>query len=191
MMQMITALDARLLLLIQQDLHSEAATVFWEFMTDLGNMGILWIFIILLLLCRRRTRLTGWTAALAFLLNTVACNGILKLWVARPRPFTVFTEIVPLIPPPADFSFPSGHTSCAFAVAFVLYALLPRRWGVTALVTATLIGLSRLYLEVHYPTDVLVGVLIGFAAAKLALWIMEKRKSLRPAFSSRHPAEEQ
>lgn len=140
MMQTMTFLDAQLLLWIQQNLRSDAATVFWEFMTDLGNMGFLWILITVGLLIRSKTRSIGLTAALAIVLNTVISNGILKLWVARPRPFSTFTEIIPLITPPVDFSFPSGHTSSSFAVAFVLFALLPRRWGVGALVTAALIS---------------------------------------------------
>lgn len=176
MMQTITILDSQILLWIQQNLHTNGATAFWEFMTDLGNKGFLWILIILGLLIRKRSRFVGLTASLAFVMNTLVCNGILKHLVARPRPFSMFTDIVPLIMPPTDFSFPSGHTSISFAIAFVLYALLPRRWGIPAVVTAFLIGLSRLYLEFHYPSDVLAGAIIGFAVAKLAVGFMKKRK---------------
>lgn len=188
MMQTMTFLDAQLLLWIQQNLRSDAATVFWEFMTDLGNMGFLWILITVGLLIRSKTRSIGLTAALAIVLNTVISNGILKLWVARPWPFSTFTEIIPLITPPVDFSFPSGHTSSSFAVAFVLFALLPRRWGVGALVTAALISLSRLYLGVHYPTDVLTGVLIGYGVAKMAVWAVKKWEARRISASQWHSA---
>ncbi len=188
MMQTMNFLDAQLLLWIQQNLRSDAATVFWEFMTDLGNMGFLWILITVGLLIRSKTRSIGLTATLAIVLNTVISNGILKLWVARPRPFTTFSEIIPLITPPVDFSFPSGHTSSSFAVAFVLFALLPRRWGVGALVTAALISLSRLYLGVHYPTDVLTGVLIGYGVAKMAVWAVKKWEARRTSVSQWHSA---
>lgn len=188
MMQTMTFLDAQLLLWIQQNLRSDAATVFWEFMTDLGNMGFLWILITVGLLIRSKTRSIGLTAVLSIVLNTVISNGILKLWVARPRPFSTFTEIIPLITPPVDFSFPSGHTSSSFAVAFVLFALLPRRWGVGALVTAALISLSRLYLGVHYPTDVLTGVLIGYGVAKMAVWAVKKWEARRISASQWHSA---
>lgn len=179
MMQTITFLDSQILLWIQQNLRSNMATVFWEFMTDLGNMGLLWILVAVGLLLRRRTRSIGFTAALAIVMNTVISNGILKLWVARPRPFVTYADIIPLITPPVDFSFPSGHTSSSFAVAFVLFALLPRRWGVGALVAAALISLSRLYLGVHYPTDVLTGVLIAYGVSKMAVWAVKKWETRR------------
>ena len=79
-----------------------------------------------------------------------------------------------------DFSFPSGHTCASFAAAFALYKTLPRRWGIACLVLAALISLSRLYVGVHYPSDVLggaaVGIFAGWAGAALAEYISEKRK---------------
>lgn len=177
MLQTITSLDSQILFWIQQNIRSDSATLFWEFMTDLGNIGILWIFVTLILLFRKKTRTAGITAALAILMDTVISNGILKTWIARPRPFLTYTDIMPIIPPPTDFSFPSGHTAIAFAVAFVIYELLPRRYSIPALVTAALIGMSRLYLGVHYPTDILAGILIGFAIAKTAVWLIQKMGS--------------
>ncbi len=130
MMQRITDLDFQILLWIQQNIRGEDATDFWESMTDLGNMGAIWIAIALALFIYRRTRLCGATAMLAIVINTVVANVILKNWVARPRPFLAHPELHPLIHLPTDFSFPSGHTSCAFAVAFVIYALLPKRYSI-------------------------------------------------------------
>lgn len=179
MLQAVTTLDLQILLWVQQNIRSDTATAFWECMTDLGNMGALWIAVTVALWLRRKTRFAGAAASLAMLMDAVISNGLLKLWIARPRPFLAYTEITPLISPPADFSFPSGHTAFAFAVAFVIYELLPKRYGIPALVTAAFIGISRLYLGVHYPTDVLAGMLIGFVVAKTAVLLMQKMKSGR------------
>lgn len=85
----------------------------------------------------------------------------LKNLVARPRPFDVDPEIVVIIPKPSDFSFPSGHTLTAFASAFAVLSF-DRRLGISALVTASLIAFSRMYLYVHFPTDILGGILLAF-----------------------------
>ena len=74
-----------------------------------------------------------------------------------------------LVAPEHDFSFPSGHTACSFAAAWTIFRTAPRRYGTTALVLAALIALSRLYVGVHYPTDVLGGLIVGVAAAELAV----------------------
>lgn len=93
--------------------------------------------------------------------SLVINNLILKNLVARPRPYEMVAGLMPLIPRPADYSFPSGHTGSSFAAAVVLYGQLPKKWGIAALVLAVLISISRLYLGVHYPSDVLAGALIG------------------------------
>ena len=79
-------------------------------------------------------------------------NVCLKNLVARPRPMSV-EGLVPLIGKPTDYSFPSGHTCASFACALVLYRILPKKYGVPAVILASLIAFSRLYVGVHYPTD--------------------------------------
>lgn len=81
--------------------------------------------------------------------------------VARSRPYDCIRGLIPLITPPTDYSFPSGHTAASFAVGVLLFRKLPKRYGIPALVLAALIGFSRLYLGVHYPSDVLAGALLG------------------------------
>lgn len=83
--------------------------------------------------------------------------------VARPRPFDTYTQIIPLITRPKDYSFPSGHTCASFAVALVCLRMLPGKWGILPVVLAGMIAFSRLYLGVHYPGDVLAGFLDGTA----------------------------
>jgi undecaprenyl-diphosphatase len=90
--------------------------------------------------------------------------------VQRPRPFVTFTDLKIIIPTPSEFSFPSGHTASSFAAASVFYKHLPRKIGIPAIVLAGLIGLSRLYVGVHYPTDVIAGVLMGIFLG----WLAEK-----------------
>lgn len=134
--------------------------------TRLGDGGVIWIVLDLALLIHPKTRKKGITVAVALVLEVVCCNLILKPFVARIRPCDINTAITLLIPRPSDFSFPSGHTGTSFAATTALYKSRSRLW-MPALVLSCLIAFSRLYLYVHYPTDVLAGALIGI----LAGWI--------------------
>lgn len=93
--------------------------------------------------------------------------------VARTRPYDLLGYEI-LVRRLGDYSFPSGHTSASFAAATAIYAI-DRRWGAAAYVLAALIGFSRLYLGVHFPTDVLAGAVVGILAAKAAQCLLEKK----------------
>ena len=82
---------------------------------------------------------------------------------------------MPLIDKPTDYSFPTGHTCASFACALVLYRILPKKYGVPAVILASLIAFSRLSVGVHYPTDVLGGMFVGIFSSCLVLWIGKKR----------------
>ena len=112
----------------------------------------------------------------ALCIELVVCNGILKNLFARIRPCDVNTQIQLLIARPDDFSFPSGHTAASFAAAVILFLQLPKKYGIPALILAVLISFSRLYLGVHYPTDVLAGAVSGTLIALAVHWIFEKKK---------------
>ena len=149
------------------------------------NHGELWILLALCLVIYKRTRRQGWTVATALVLDLVCCNLLLKPLIGRIRPFAVNTAVELLIPPPLDASFPSGHTAASFAAVFALKAAGSPLWK-PALAVAVVIAFSRLYLYVHWPSDVLAGVLlgaaVGWAGAKLAEkagTILEKRKAGR------------
>ena len=106
-------------------------------------------------------------------------NLLLKNLVARPRPFAEIEALIPLIAKPTDFSFPSGHTTASFAVALVMVRMLPKKIGVPAVAVATLVAFSRLYLGVHYPTDVLVGLLVAAIGSSLSVWFMRKKSETK------------
>lgn len=99
----------------------------------------------------RENTQTGVTAALSLLSGFLITNLLIKNAVARPRPFDTYTQIIPLITRPKDYSFPSGHTCASFAVALVCLRMLPGKWGILPVVLAGMIAFSRLYLGVHYP----------------------------------------
>ena len=131
------------------------------FVTKLGNAGILWIVLAIILLLFPKTRRSGLIVIVALILDIILCNGILKNVFSRVRPCDVNTAIQLLIPRPHDYSFPSGHTAAAFTTVSALYFAGERQIWKPTLVLAILVAFSRLYLYVHYPTDVLGGILVG------------------------------
>lgn len=152
-----------------ENLHTPLFDRVMPFITMLGEYGFIWIIFGLLLLIRRDTRRFGIICFAALLLNFLLGEIILKNLISRPRPFTLLPEITLLIPPPSSFSFPSGHTASSFTAA-VAICFYDKRYGVAALILALLIAFSRLYLSVHYPTDIIAGILLGVACAFAARW---------------------
>ena len=146
--------------------------------TVLGDAGIFWMIIAAALLLFRKTRRTGIGMLLALLLGLLLCNLTLKPLCQRPRPYDyqydVFGRVIPLIiERQHDFSFPSGHTIASFEAAGVI-VMNNKKWGTAALVLACLIAFSRMYLYVHYPTDVLTSVVLGLILAFLGNRIARK-----------------
>lgn len=131
--------------------------------TALGDHGFLWIILAAALLLHPKTRRMGKAVALSLLLEFVACDLLIKPLVARPRPCDLNPAVAMLISRPHGHSFPSGHTGASFASAFALWRG-KSPLGLPALVLAALIAFTRLYLYVHFPTDVLGGLLLGLAA---------------------------
>lgn len=115
----------------------------------------------LVLILIPKTRKIGLAVMVAVILDSVLCNVILKNIFVRPRPCDVNTAINLLIPRPLGYSFPSGHTSASFAAVSALYFSGENKIWKAALALAILIAFSRMYLYVHYPTDVLGGILVG------------------------------
>lgn len=144
-----------------QNLRTPIGDVVVPLITRLGDAGIIWIILTVLLLIIPKTRKTGVIMLAALLVDVLLCNVFIKNLVARTRPFDVNTAVQLLVAKPRDYSFPSGHTAASFASVTALYLVGEKKMWKAALVLAVLIALSRLYLYVHYPTDVLGGVLAG------------------------------
>ncbi|MGI5962793.1 MAG: phosphatase PAP2 family protein [Lawsonibacter sp.] len=160
-------MDSAILLAIQE-VRSDVLDPLMQAYTSLGNAGAIWIFMSVLMLCYKPTRKAGFLALLAMLLGLVCTNLILKPLIARDRPWLDVVGLIPLIDEPDPCSFPSGHTCAAFAAAMIFWRALPETWFGAKVVTmamAVVMGLSRLYVGVHYPTDVLAGALVGSGCA--------------------------
>lgn len=165
MLETLQTLDAGILLWIQQHLRTDVLTGLLTRYTNLGEAGLIWIAIALLFLCFPKTRKAGAISLIAMLLCYVCNDLLIKNLVMRPRPFLTVEGLTPLIAPPHSYSFPSGHACSSFAAAVVWVQTLEGRWAkggkALLLVMALLMAVSRLYVGVHYPTDVLVGSLLG------------------------------
>lgn len=176
-------MEAWVLLAIQEFVRHPAWDSLAVLITSLNDRGMIAIATCLVLLIGGRTRRVGAVASLSLLCNAVLVNLLIKPLVARVRPYEVIEGLHLLVSPQSDYSFPSGHAAAAFAVAVVLLRLMPRRIGVPATIAAALIALSRLYVGVHYLTDVLAGVLIGSLVALLACHLLRgwvERGKFRP-----------
>ena len=160
-----------------QSWHTPWLDKIFTFITHLGDEGIIWIALALLLLCFKKTRKIGITMGLGLIITTIVGNEILKKIVERPRPFDTPGALLDgdslLVPRPGQFSFPSGHTGSSFAsaIAIVLY---DRKIGIPALILAALIAFSRLYVYVHFPTDIIAGTILGTLSALAAFFLWRK-----------------
>ena len=170
MWESLLRLDGNILLFIQDMIRNPFLDPIMKIITSLGNAGILWIIATILLLIPKRTRKVGVISACALLASLLVNNILLKNLVARVRPYYAVEGLTPIVTKPSEFSFPSGHAAISFASGGVFYRKLPRKYGVPAVVMAGLISLSRLYVGVHYPTDVLMGILSGTGCSYLGEW---------------------
>lgn len=172
-----------------QSIQNGFLDMFFKIYTTLGEAGILFIAIAVPLMLTKKYRKVGLTMIIALVVMVIGNNVILKSIFARPRPFNldpdkyawwfksyVFPEIVSR---PSSYSFPSGHTSSAFAAAFAAMAH-NRKWGTLLMVLAFLMGFSRIYVEVHYPSDVIGGFFVGIIYALIGILLA---KLLFPIYS--------
>ena len=161
--------EGNILLWIQEYIRADSMDGFWKMITMLGNTGWFWIAVSVLLLIPKKTRAIGIAALIALGIGALITNVTLKNVVARIRPYEVIDGLVLLIERQKDFSFPSGHTCASFAAATVYLKMMPKKYGIPFMTLAVLIAFSRLYVGVHFPTDVLCGGLIGIFSAWAAM----------------------
>lgn len=162
-----------------QSIRTPIGDVIMPLITKLGDAGMIWILLSIVLLLIPKTRKSGAILTMALCVDLVLCNGILKNLFGRVRPFDVNTSAQLLILKPDDFSFPSGHTAASFAAVSALFLAGERKLWIPALVLAVLIAFSRLYLYVHYPTDILGGIIVGIIAGCVGNWIVKQLGKLK------------
>ena len=152
-----------------QGLHNPVLDKIVVAITSLGNAGIFWILLTIAMLIFCKDKKVAWTSALALLFSLLVINVILNCTVMRARHYWFDDSVTLLVKNPKDYSFPSGHSSASFAsaVSIVQYARY-RKQGIAAVVLAALIAISRMYVFVHFPTDVLTGTILGIIEAILA-----------------------
>ena len=175
MPEWLLALDGGLLLWLQEWVRHDLLTPLFTFYTHLGDHGLVWIALCLVLLCFKKTRKAGLAGLLALLLSLIFTNLTLTHLVSRTRPWLTVEGLLPLVAEPDPNSFPSGHTSAAFAAATAWALTFSRRWmGAAGLACAALMAFSRLYVGVHFPTDVAAGVLVGLLCGWLSCLIWRR-----------------
>ncbi|WKY45110.1 phosphatase PAP2 family protein [Eubacteriaceae bacterium ES2] len=167
MLQFLAALDQNILLWIQESVRHVFLTPIFIMITKLGNSGVIWIISAMVLMLSQKTRKVGIMVIIALGLTTLLNDMILKNIVARPRPYEVIPGLQYLIEKQNSYSFPSGHSGSSFAAAVTIYLNLPKSYGILAMILAALIAFSRLYLGVHYLSDILCGAIIGSIIAAL------------------------
>ena len=158
-------MDIQILLFIQENIRHYILTPFFTLITNEYFLYIL-LGIVLIYMFKKNedTKRLAKETITAFIICTIFV--VLKLIFQRPRPFDAFNELVPLVDKPTDYSFPSGHTASAFICAFMVYDGLPKKYSILIIILAILVAFSRLYVGVHYPTDILAGIILAYIVYK-------------------------
>lgn len=161
-----------------QQIHNPVLDKIMVALSTIGNAGILWIVLAVILLIMKKTRRCGAQMALAMLLTFIIGNLVLKNMISRDRPCWIDPTVVLLVKNPTDFSFPSGHSMNGFTAA-VTILFYDKRWGIAAIILASFVAFSRLYNFVHFPTDVFAGIVIGTVVACLVNLLFMRMRSVK------------
>ena len=173
--------DAAILIFIQNYIRNDFLDLVFPFYTELGEDGYIWIAVGILLLIPKKTRKCGIMVLAALLVMLVVNNLILKKVIARTRPCYTdeikhfFPGLIE-IPKITSYSFPSGHTTSAFSVAFTIYKQ-HKKLGIIALIMAAVMAFTRLYVFVHFPTDIYGGIIV---AVGIAYFVYRMEKIITP-----------
>lgn len=155
---------------IQEFLKNDFLDWFMPRVTMLGDSGLIWILFGLVLVINKKYRKQGILVWIGLLLGLIFGNLILKNLVARPRPFELNPNIQLLIPKPSEYSFPSGHTLSS-TIAATIITLTNKKFGWVVIPLALIISFSRLYLQVHFPTDIIGGIVMGVIIGTLTYFV--------------------
>lgn len=173
MIHTIMELDAGILLFFQEFVRNRFLTPIFIAFTKLGDAGMIWILISVGFLFFKKTRKIGCMSLAALLFSLCVNNLLLKNLIARGRPFDAIAELTPLVKRPTDYSFPSGHTAAGFCAACVFFRTLPKKAGIPLILLASVIAVSRIYVGVHYPTDILGGLISGIVLSYAGQFCVE------------------
>ena len=165
-----------------QGLHQPWLDKLMVAITTLGEEGIIWIVLALAMLCTKKYRTCGIGVAISLVLMLLTGNIFLKHLIMRDRPCWIDTTVELLVASPSSYSFPSGHTFASFVSAVTIF-LHHKKEGIAALVLAVLISFSRMYLFVHFPTDVLASVVLGTGIA-IGVYFAMKRVKIKSKASN-------
>lgn len=167
------SLDFEILYFIQEHIVCKALNDIMVFISSLGNYGAIWIITATALIIPKKTRKCGIFILCALTFSLITGEVITKNLVARIRPCNIDLAVNMLIERPKTYSFPSGHSSSSFAATAVIFYFY-KKAGLFVLVIASLIAFSRMYLFVHFPTDVICGILWGIISAIIVIVIYKK-----------------
>jgi undecaprenyl-diphosphatase len=162
--------DDRVLLYIDACVKNRFFNFLMPPISYMGNNGAIWIIASVPLLMNAQRRRLGVELIIALAIASVIGNFVIKPLIGRLRPFESDLDFSIIIKIPLDFSFPSGHTAAAFAAAVVM-SQISLRYSVVWFGFAVMMAFSRMYLLVHYPSDILAGLLLGLLSGKLALFL--------------------
>lgn len=179
MIKVLYSMDQTVLLWLQDVVRCPALSFFLVPLTLLGEAGILWILISGVMLFFPKTRKIGCLSLLSLLVCYLVNDKVFKVLVERPRPFLVMPTLKTLISWPMSWSFPSGHACSSFSAATMYSYGGEKRWLKSLFwVLAAAMAFSRMYVGVHYPTDVLAGMLIGTSGSILLWHLLQHRYDL-------------
>jgi len=172
-MDLVRNIDEGFFLFLDSICKIEAVNNLMIFATKIGDKGILWIAIALILTIIPKHRKAGVMCLIALIIGALLGEVMLKNIIQRARPNEVYNIVNLLIERPTTFSFPSGHTTSSFAAALAI-GINYRKMRIPVYILAFLISFSRLYLQVHFLTDIIAGILLGSMCGILAYLIVRK-----------------
>lgn len=174
MIEKFSLFEGQFLLWVQENIRNNIFTPAVCFITKTKVMVALWALAVILMFAFKKTRKASFATGGAAVLSYLTCNLLLKNLFGRARPFTLIEGLSVLTKLPTDASFPSGHSSFCFACATAVFILLPKKFGILALVYAVAIALTRLYVGVHFPSDVFCGMITGILCGAVSVLLCRK-----------------
>lgn len=177
MIEFICYIDQTILFFIQSTLHYTILDRIMIGVTILGDKGLVWLVIAFAFIINKKTRHIGVLTLFALIFATIMGEGILKHLIQRQRPYADFPLIQLVINKSTAYSFPSGHSTSSFAAAYILSKYF-KKLSIEFWAMACIIAFSRLYLFMHYPSDIVAGIILGLFCGKIVSLIYDERKKI-------------